>query len=152
MKNKRNYFAFSIFLILTVICMILIFKFSSQSGEDSSGVSISFYDIFLKITGFDFINHDVFRKFAHFSEYAALGFCSFATLFFYFNKTKKLISFIFCFLYAVSDEIHQFFVPERAGRFSDVLIDCSGSVLGILIFTLILILFNKIRSSDRYLH
>jgi VanZ family protein len=29
------------------------------------------------------------------------------------------------FLYACSDEFHQLFVPGRAGRFTDVLIDCT---------------------------
>ena len=35
--------------------------------------------------------------------------------------------------YAASDEIHQLFVPERAGMFRDVLLDSSGAALGTLI-------------------
>ena len=38
------------------------------------------------------------------------------------------------FLYALSDEIHQRFVPNREGRFHDVLIDTAGAALGL--FTL----------------
>ena len=33
------------------------------------------------------------------------------------------------FFYACTDEFHQLFVPGRAGRFSDVLIDSSGAAL-----------------------
>jgi VanZ family protein len=36
-------------------------------------------------------------------------------------------------LYAVSDEIHQLFVPGRAGQIRDVLIDACGVFVGIII-------------------
>ena len=38
-------------------------------------------------------------------------------------------------LYAATDEIHQLFVPGRAGRFSDVCIDTLGAVIWLLLFT-----------------
>ena len=38
-----------------------------------------------------------------------------------------IITVLICFLYAVSDEIHQSFVPGRACRLLDILIDTSGS-------------------------
>jgi VanZ family protein len=37
------------------------------------------------------------------------------------------------FLYAVSDEVHQYFVPGRTASFGDVLIDGCGIMLAILI-------------------
>ena len=37
---------------------------------------------------------------------------------------------IVCVLYAISDEIHQIFVPGRSGQFSDVLLDSAGAVIG----------------------
>lgn len=40
-----------------------------------------------------------------------------------------LAAFAFCVLYAGSDEWHQRFVPDRAGRASDVLIDAAGAGL-----------------------
>ena len=49
-------------------------------------------------------------------------------------------------IYAISDEIHQLFVPGRSGQVRDVLIDSAGSLLGIIIvmaFEKLLIKFNK---------
>ena len=49
-------------------------------------------------------------------------------------------------IYAISDEIHQLFVPGRAGQVRDVLIDSAGSFLGIILvmaFVKLLIKFNK---------
>ena len=37
-------------------------------------------------------------------------------------------------VYAASDEIHQLYVPGRAGQFRDVLIDSAGVLLGICIY------------------
>jgi VanZ family protein len=41
--------------------------------------------------------------------------------------------------YAVTDEIHQFFVPERACAVTDMLIDSAGVAAGAMILILILI-------------
>ena len=43
----------------------------------------------------------------------------------------------FCFLYACSDEIHQYFVPGRACMFRDILLDTAGGTVGILITMLL---------------
>lgn len=42
------------------------------------------------------------------------------------------------------DEIHQLFVPGRAGRFSDVCIDTLGAVIWLLLFTALRKLWEKI--------
>ena len=44
------------------------------------------------------------------------------------------MSFVFCVLYAISDEVHQYFVPGRAMMATDVLIDSIGAILGCLLF------------------
>ena len=49
------------------------------------------------------------------------------------------------FLYAVSDEVHQIFVPGRAGQLRDVLIDTTGVLLGIFLCSL----FFKKACSER---
>ena len=41
--------------------------------------------------------------------------------------------------YAATDEIHQLFVPERAGAFTDVCIDSAGAAVGALIMALVVI-------------
>jgi len=40
---------------------------------------------------------------------------------------------LFVGLYAASDEIHQLFVPNREGKFADVIIDTAGALLGIFL-------------------
>ena len=48
-------------------------------------------------------------------------------------RKPALPAFIIGFFYAVSDEIHQYFVPGRAMQARDVLIDTAGVFLGICI-------------------
>lgn len=42
------------------------------------------------------------------------------------------ISLAICVVYAVSDEVHQLFVPGRAFQTSDLMMDTIGSITGIL--------------------
>jgi len=42
-----------------------------------------------------------------------------------------LLTILFCGLYAVSDEIHQMFVPDRYADVNDVLSDVIGAALGL---------------------
>ncbi len=56
-----------------------------------------------------------------------------------------------CALYASADEIHQYFVSERTMRLKDVFIDSMGSLLGIIIISVIIIVYMYIkqRQCDR---
>lgn len=48
-----------------------------------------------------------------------------------------IISIIFCFLYAMTDEYHQTFVNGRTGRPLDICIDTCGAMLGSFIYFLL---------------
>ena len=79
------------------------------------------------------------RKGAHVAEFFILAFL--ASLFFaeYRRIREKrayffLIVFLFGVAYAFSDEIHQFFVFGRQSKFTDVLIDTVGVILGMIGF------------------
>lgn len=63
-------------------------------------------------------------------------------------KFSYLISSVICLAYAVSDEIHQYFVPGRSCELRDVFIDFSGSVLGIILIAIILIFFRNIKAKN----
>ncbi len=77
------------------------------------------------------------RKMAHFFCYLILGILGMWTLSAYNAEGKRwLIALLFCMLYAVSDEVHQLFVPGRAGKIVDVLIDTAGSATGIAAFSI----------------
>ena len=58
-------------------------------------------------------------------------------------RNMFLITIAICFLYAVSDEIHQYFVPGRACRLFDVLIDTSGSAFFCLVYYVYTKITNK---------
>ena len=48
-------------------------------------------------------------------------------------KKNGVITLIIVALYASTDEIHQLFVPGRAGLFTDVLIDTAGGIIGVIV-------------------
>ena len=51
---------------------------------------------------------------------------------------------VWSFLYACSDEWHQTFVPERAGRISDLRFDAFGFLLGIaLLYGIVWLRFKR---------
>ena len=97
--------------LLTLLWMAIIFYFSSIPN--------------LKITeGFSDL---ILRKIAHFSVYFILNFLLFRSII-QTNKSNKTVfySTLFSILYAISDEIHQNFVPTRNFSFIDILIDSAG--------------------------
>ncbi len=134
-----------VFWALTLSIMYIAFGFSSETAAESEQVSQGVLDIIIEHLGI-VISHHMLRKIAHFSEYAALGFCMGGAIYFTFNKNKFYIPLIPSVIYAASDEIHQLFVPERSCEFLDVIIDSCGSSFGILIFMLILLIINRIKS------
>lgn len=129
----------------------LIFYLSNQSGGDSQNLSDHFATWIERFFSISWISHFIIdfsffvRKSAHFWLYFLLGVITF-TLFleyrFSFLKTG-FFSFLFCFFYACSDEIHQLFIMGRSGKFVDVLIDSSGSLCGILFFCFCFHFFQK---------
>ena len=79
------------------------------------------------------------RKCAHVTEYAVLAMLLWRAL----RKpvrgdprpwSKPQVALVIglTFLYAASDELHQYFVPNRQGNPYDVLIDTAGAALGLL--------------------
>lgn len=128
--------------MLLIAWMILIFLFSSQTGQESSESSGLIEQV---LTLFPIIPNSIFglelqfiiRKGAHFTEYMILYLLIFNILREHLTFNRCLgYSLVGVFLYACSDEIHQAFVPERACLFTDVLIDTSGGLLGLYLMKL----------------
>lgn len=144
-----------ILIILLAGTFFLIFGFSSQNAEKSSGISKKVSETIVEITNKDkpiqeknilikYIEPRI-RKLAHFSIYTVVGFLLMTLCFTYkisINK-KIIISLIIGFIYACSDEIHQTFVMGRSGEARDVLIDTSGVFIGICISYLIYKIYKK---------
>ena len=135
MKPKNLDKIISIILLLFWCC--LIFYFSNQKGidsrESSSRLLLFIDNIFKSNLNNSHIAIFIIRKFAHMFLYFVLFIiCCYVTNS-YKIKGKNLFCFIFCLLYAVSDEIHQLFIIERSFGITDILIDLFGSFLAFLL-------------------
>ena len=74
------------------------------------------------------------RKIAHFSEFAALGFClcwRFGML-----EKRKIMALVYGFGAACVDETIQIFVPDRGPSPKDVAIDTCGAAVGMALLLL----------------
>lgn len=152
-----------IFLVLLIVCMVLIFAFSSRPGdesaEDSSWVSMLVGELF--VPGFDEwsqaeqeafaagIDHPV-RKTAHATEYAVLALLAAGA---FTDRTTGIRAGIVvpCLIaagYAATDEFHQLFVEGRSGQFSDVMIDTAGALAGMLVLAAVRTVIRK-RGTNR---
>ena len=130
------------FAMLSVLCMLTIFYFSSKSADESSKQSLYILEILRRILGDNSFSDFVVRKAAHFSEFALLSLLFNFTYFFYKNKQNIFLSTALASIYAVSDEIHQIFVDGRACRFMDWVVDTSGAITGMLLFMLTCLIIN----------
>lgn len=130
-KSKHIYFALSLAALLFLLG--LIFYLSAQTSAESSETSGGIIELIYKLLGIS-PEQEVIRTFAHFCEYALLGFL-FCNLFYsrYF-KLKPIISAALSWGYALSDETHQIFVDGRAFQISDLAVDFSGAALGCAVF------------------
>lgn len=126
-------------IILVLIWMIIIFIMSSFDATESANQSNYIVNIIsnvLNINNIELLNL-IIRKLAHYIEYLILGILV-INMFIKNNIPQSyLISIIFCIIYAISDEIHQLFVPGRACQIKDILIDSIGSITGIYLYKLI---------------
>lgn len=136
-----------IYTILLVIWMVVIFLFSNQNGIKSEATSDSFVAKIVDAVTNNEIKESkkdkiitntrfVVRKFAHFTIYLILGILAYLTLSSYRIPRVVIYSILLCFIYACSDEIHQMFLSGRTARILDVIIDISGSIVGIIISSL----------------
>ncbi|WP_422484695.1 VanZ family protein [Gudongella sp. DL1XJH-153] len=139
--------------LLVLAWMAIIFYLSSQQAADSNQLSTGITKIIVDLISGVFpglapqvqwLNHIV-RKNAHFIAYFILGLLQINAL--YVNGLGGRKAFItalaICFLYAVSDEFHQTFVPGRSGELRDVIIDSMGSLTAIGIYTIGRVKFRK---------
>ena len=108
-------------LVPAIVIAILIFYFSSLPNPLPPGPPgpPSIIDINLIL---------------HICEFAGL---SFFVAYGYFHKFNVKYVILLTVIYAIIDEIHQYFVPNRYFDIFDVFIDIIGVVIGFLVFILI---------------
>lgn len=80
---------------------------------------------------------ELLGRFLHITEYAILSFLVFRSVFWR-NRKPRLLSIVGIIiaieLFALSDEIHQLFVPGRNFQLYDLIIDLLGIFIGLLIY------------------
>ena len=147
-----------IFTILAMAWMIVIFSFSAKTADESSAESNAVGMLLGQLVVPDFEewtdaeqqefaeNWDYpIRKAAHMSEYALLGALLVGACIYMVKKYKlnAIVAFGISVLYAVSDEVHQHFVPGRACKITDVGFDSAGAIIGVLVGTLVIVWWDK---------
>ena len=151
MNNNRKIY-FYINTILSISIMVVIFIFSAENSNSSMNTSNSVKDLLLSLLSkfapegiISFLDQHI-RQLAHFTLYFLLGITTSNAINNGFNFRKPLaygISGGICILYAISDEIHQYFVPGRSCRLIDIGIDTLGTLTGILLVLLISIFVSR---------
>lgn len=144
-----------------LLLMVMIFYFSNQpaeiSGELSGGISYRVTEMVVSAMKLDWKQDEIsllaekidypIRKLAHLTEYALLGIAVALGVVYgsdlgqHSRYYQYLLTQLIGSGYAVSDEIHQLFVPGRAGMIGDVLIDSCGVLIGWGVFCGILGLY-----------
>ena len=118
--------------------------FSNDNGTNSANKSDRLTEAIIKITDKnlsdaqkqDIIRNRRFiiRKTAHFILYFVLGVLVYCALKHYnIDKYIILYSVLFCFIYSISDEIHQLFTIDRSFQLYDIVIDTVASIFSILL-------------------
>lgn len=135
-------------IFMTIVWMIVIFRFFMDDGNSSHELSDScvklINHLIYQFTGKDLMmtiapEHysmiELFlRKCAHMSIYFVLAINIMIVLFTFNMKMilRMAIAVIASFGYALTDEFHQTFVAGRSGAFTDCLIDTSGAIFGVI--------------------
>ncbi|MDD4767880.1 MAG: VanZ family protein [Desulfotomaculaceae bacterium] len=148
--------------IAVILWMALIFNLSSQVAEQSNELSRGITGVIVKAVEkiapnaeFDLkILNNILRKGAHFCAYLVLGILTVSAL----RKSgapgcrSLMLALGICVLYAISDEVHQLFVPGRGGQVQDVIIDSAGASVGIGVYWVVGRLVKRRRGQGRQLN
>ena len=135
--------------LAVLLWMIVVFCFTAQNGDESGDLSSGVTHLLMTIINqlfqlgweepklLDMValwDYPV-RKLAHMTEFGILAVLIFCAIKTYkiaqVTKQRYLFAWLGAVAYAVTDEIHQLFVPGRSGNFIDVCVDASGALIAI---------------------
>lgn len=145
-NNRVNIYRI-IFLIASIMMALIIFMFSNQDGDESKTTSKGFtkevVDVAPPTKNLEEEKKQelvedmqpTIRKMAHFTIYTLFGIFlfNFFRTFTWTAKKQIALTLIIGAIYAISDEIHQFFSDGRSPLIKDVIIDSFGVLFGITI-------------------
>ena len=152
MKKKGS----MIWLFIAIIWAAVIFLFSSRTGVESHETSTSLAAFLSRLLVPDFASwgpssqtqwisdiDNLLRKMAHFFEFGVLGVLTYLTVLNLSRGVRRrkpaskfglgMISFYICAVISALDEVFQIFSSGRTSSPKDILIDCAGIALGIII-------------------
>ncbi len=156
-------------IILAVIIaslMVTIFCLSAQNADKSSELSGNVTEKICEIVVPGFRNktradqvsiivqyNRIIRTYGHFTEYLLFGFFMALQLAnhrrLFAVKNSLILSFItaalFAFMYSITDEIHQIFVPGRSFQIYDIAVDTIGATIGSGVSALGVLIARRIR-------
>lgn len=142
---KRKIILSVVIIIPVIICMAMIFYFSSQDSSHSNNLSRDFTCAVAKMLfkSFSYMQTDVqnviifelnlfIRKAAHFSVFFLMSAFIYAETVIWIKNYffSGVISVFLSMVYAVIDEYHQSFTPGRTPMIKDIFIDAAGALLG----------------------
>lgn len=137
-----------------LVWMGIIFYLSAQPANESSELSKGVMRVVIQTIGDGLsldqgVLHQVIRKGAHLGAYFILAVLVMSALE---SKHRKNtyqigITLAICISYAISDEVHQLYVPGRSGEVRDVMIDTAGASLGILSFIVLRKIFTQLKKA-----
>lgn len=143
--------------VAVFVWMTIIFYLSHQPVIVSNGLSAGLAEVIVQkvestaanhVLNVDSVNH-IMRKSAHFFMYFVLGL-------FVINIIRKCgvahyrgfgLALLICGVYALCDEVHQFFIEGRGPQLKDVLIDSAGAFVGISLFCFTKLMLRRQRVS-----
>lgn len=152
-----------IFWILTFLLMTVIFIFSSRPGDLSIQDSAWFLDkakIMDEEEALDTSNMQAMvvqrkiRKADHIILFASLAMLIYASIYGYAGKALEsgVISWLLTILFAISDEIHQYFVPGRSAQLQDVIRDGKGALIGCLLMMILFLIIERLPQLQRFIN
>lgn len=134
--------------VLVAAWAALIFAMSANSGSNLTEELGFFSQVYQQLKvfvegtlGFD---ADIINSMAHFLEYGAFGVLLVNALCHHMSLRKACFAALVCAsVYGITDELHQYFVPERMCDSVDWLVDTVGASIGVGLSCLVLRRKNK---------
>ena len=146
-RLKKRRAAALIFIVGTVLLTAFIWLHSLMPATISaqeSGNVLSVAEMLLRALNLN-------RKAAHFSEFLALGVMVTSSFKLYYGSIKKYVFHILftLLMIPVADESLQYLSPGRSAQVSDILLDFSGCITGMLLTCAAALLIHKVRTERK---
>lgn len=152
-KSLKHQFKITLFFaILNLLLIAFIFIHSLTPADISQEESGAVTDWLSYVFPFE-LSENLVRKLAHFIEFSALGIITTLTVYSYCQKVIGGVYFklFVCLATAVCDEAIQLNIDGRSGQVSDIFLDFSGCLFGLILTSIVIgiVLYLKKRKDRR---